>query len=89
MGAPHNFSITLPAEMAEIVHAKVASGEYASASELMQDGLSGLFAQEGAVEAWLIEAVGPAYDRLKADPSTALSPEDVRAALAAEHDKPT
>ena len=41
------------------------------------------------VENWLQEQVGLAYDALKKDRSRAVSAGDVRAALAAEHEKAT
>jgi antitoxin ParD1/3/4 len=79
------FSITLPNEMADAVKSKVAAGEYATESEVIRDGLRALLARDRAVESWLHEQVGPAYDALKADPSRAVSTADVRAMLAAEH----
>lgn len=42
-------------------------------------------APPGALELWLHDEVGPAYDALKADPSRAVSAERVRKRLAAEH----
>jgi len=44
-------------------------------------------ARDRAVDAWLRQQVAPAYDALKADPSRGVSPDQVRAALAAEHAK--
>lgn len=44
-------------------------------------------ARDRAVERWLRERVGPAYDALKTDPSRAVTPQRVRARLAAEHQK--
>jgi hypothetical protein len=41
-------------------------------------------ARDRAVESWLHNQVGPAYDALKANPSRAVTIEDVRAKLAAE-----
>ena len=87
MRATQQLSITLPNEMAEMIKAKVAAGEYASESEVIRDGLRTLVARDRAVEAWLREQVGPAYDALKADPSRAVSLDQVRGALAAEHKK--
>ncbi|NEI72204.1 type II toxin-antitoxin system ParD family antitoxin [Rhizobium lusitanum] len=66
------FSITLPLEMAEMVKAKVASGEYATESEVIRDGLRTLAARDAAVERWLREDVAPAYDAHKADPRRAV-----------------
>jgi antitoxin ParD1/3/4 len=67
------------------VRAKVASGEYASESEVIRDGLRVLIARDRAVERWLREKVGPAYDALKADPSRAITAAQVRARLAVEY----
>lgn len=78
-------SITLPKEMADRVKDKVRSGEYASESEVLRDGLRALLARDRAVQDWLQQQVGPAYDALKADPTRAVSAEQVRARLAAEH----
>jgi antitoxin ParD1/3/4 len=85
MRTTQQFSITLPNEMAEAVKSKVATGEYATESEVIRDGLRALLARDRAVESWLLEQVGPAYDALKADPSRAVTIDDVRASLAAEN----
>ena len=85
MRTTQQFSITLPNEMAEAVKIKVASGEYATESEVIRDGLRVLMARDRAVENWLREQVGPAYDALKADPSRAVTVDQMRARLAAEH----
>jgi hypothetical protein len=44
-----------------------------------------LSADNDTSESWLQSQVAPAFDRLKADPSRALSLHEVRVALAAEH----
>ena len=64
-------------------------GEYASESEVIRDGLRVLMARDRVVEDWLRQKVGPAYDALKADPARAVSVDEVRATLAAEHKKAT
>lgn len=89
MRTTQQFSITLPNEMAEAVKSKVASGEYATESEVIRDGLRVLIARDRAVENWLLEQVRPAYDALKADSSRAVTVEQMRARLAAEHKKAT
>jgi antitoxin ParD1/3/4 len=63
----------------------VATGEYATESEVIRDDLRALLARDRAVEYWLHEQVAPAYDALKADPARAVTIDDVRASLAAEH----
>lgn len=87
MRTTQQMSITLPNDMANAVKAKVRTGEYASESEVIRDGLRALMARDRAVENWLQNQVGPAYDALKANPSRAVTPEQVRARLAAEHAK--
>ena len=85
MRSTQQFSITLPHEMADAVRAKVAAGEYATESEVIRDGLRALMARDRAIASWLNDAVGPAYDALKAEPERAITVNQVRAALAAEH----
>jgi antitoxin ParD1/3/4 len=84
MRSTQQFSITLPNELAELVRSKVASGEYATDSEVVRDGLRTLAARDRVIETWLREEVAPTYDALKADPSRAISASDVRAALDAK-----
>lgn len=85
MSTTRQLSITLSNDMANVVKAKVETGEYASESEVIRDGLRVLIARDRAVESWLKDQVSPAYDALKADPSRAISVDQVRARLAAEH----
>jgi antitoxin ParD1/3/4 len=85
MRTTQQFSITLPHKIAEMVRAKVESGEYASESEVIRDGLRALEMHERALNTWLREEVAPAYDAMKADPSRAVSAKTVRASLAAAH----
>lgn len=89
MRSTQQLSITLPNEMADLVRAKVAAGEYATESEVIRDGLRVLLARDRAVEGWLREKVAPAYDALKANPSRGVSTKHVRARLSAEHKKAT
>ena len=85
MRTTQQFSITLPNEMAADVRAKVSSGEYASESEVIRDGLRALQARDKAVEQWLRNEVLPAYQALKADPAIGVELQDVRAGLAERH----
>jgi antitoxin ParD1/3/4 len=87
MRTTQQMSITLPNELAEAVRAKVDSGEYATESEVIRDGLRTLMARDRAVAHWLREQVGPAYDALKTDPSRAVTAKQIRARLALEHQK--
>ena len=87
MRTTQQMSITLPNEMADVVKAKVRMGEYASESEVIRDGLRALMARDRAVERWLHQQVAPAHDALRADPSRAVTADQVRARLAAERAK--
>jgi putative addiction module CopG family antidote len=71
-------SITLPIEMAQMVKDKVQSGEYASESEVIRDGLRALANREAVVEKWLREEVVPTIKALDADPSRAISHTEAR-----------
>jgi Arc/MetJ-type ribon-helix-helix transcriptional regulator len=62
-----------------------AGGEYASESEVIRDGLRALMARDRAVERWLVQEVGPAYDALNANPERGVSADQVRERLAARH----
>lgn len=84
MRSTQQFSVTLPNEMAKMVRTKVSSGEYASESEVIRDGLRALQARDNALEHWLRTEVATAYDELKADPSKGRSPDEVLASLKAE-----
>ncbi|MDZ4778640.1 MAG: type II toxin-antitoxin system ParD family antitoxin [Planctomycetia bacterium] len=87
MRSTQQFNITLSDDKAEMVRAKVASGEYATETEVLRDGLRVLLARDRAVHAWLQTEVAAAYDALKKDPSRAVSACKVRARLAEAHRK--
>jgi len=78
-------SITLPHEMAEMVRIRVASGEYASESEVIRDGLRALEIHDRVLEAWLKGDIAATYDAMKVDPTRARSVVQVRESLAAAH----
>ncbi|MFC6301234.1 type II toxin-antitoxin system ParD family antitoxin [Pseudomonas sp. CCM 7893] len=87
MRSTQQMSITLPLEMAALVKAKVAAGEYATESEVIRDGLRALLARDRAMEDWLRDQVIPAAVALKADPDRALSADQVREHLAAKRQR--
>jgi len=78
-------NITLPVEIAEMVRAKVESGEYASESEVVRAGLRCLQKEDLALDAWLRDEVAPVYEAMKADPTLVVSAEQMRATLAAAY----
>ena len=81
MRSTRQLSITLPNEMAEIVRTKVASGEYASESEVVREGLLSLTARDAALNRWLNDEVAKSYDEYKANPEIGISAAEVSAAL--------
>lgn len=86
MRSTQQFSVTLPNEMAQMVKTKVSSGEYAS--EVIRDGLRALQARDKALENWMRTEGVAAYDKLKADPSRALSVSQMRQHLADKRKRP-
>jgi len=87
MRTTQQMSITLPNEMADAIRSKVRAGEYATESEVIREGLRALLNRDRAIESWLQSQVVEAYDALKADPSRAVTIDQVRARLAKEHVK--
>lgn len=87
MRTTQQFSVTLPNEMAKMVKEKVSTGEYASESEVIRDGLRALQARDKAMEGWLQTEAAAAYDELKANPSSGWSPDQVLASLRAETER--
>ena len=89
MPATRQLSITLPADMADMVHAKVASGDYASESEVVCEGLLALADRDRSLEDWLRTEAAAAYDEILADPSRGRSADEVLATLAADEAEET
>ena len=87
MSAVAKRTVSLPADQAAYIDAKVASGDYASVSEVVRAGLRALRERDAAVERWLNETVAPAYDAYAASPDRVLSAEAVGDALQARHEK--
>lgn len=79
-------TITLPLEMAQMVKAKVSSGEYATESEVIRDGLRTLAARDAAVEKWLRDEVAPTFDEMKAHPERAIPLDEAFAEFEAQID---
>jgi len=70
-------SLTLSKEVADFVHQKVSSGEFADESEVINAGIDAIRAQEADLEYWLHNIGGPIYDRMKDDPSRGIPAEEV------------
>jgi antitoxin ParD1/3/4 len=78
-------SVTLPHDMAAMVKAKVASGEYATESEVIRDGLRTLQARDAAMEKWLRDEVVKSCEEYAADPSSAIPADAVMARIKAAY----
>ena len=76
MRKTQSLSITLPHEMAQLIKNKVASGGYATESEVIRDGLRALQERDAAVEHWLRTEGVARYDAYHADPSRLMSAEE-------------
>jgi putative addiction module CopG family antidote len=71
--------------MAAMVKAKVTSGEYASESEVIRDGLRTLQARDAALENWLRSEVAKSYDEFAADSDIGIPAGEVMARLRASY----
>jgi antitoxin ParD1/3/4 len=67
--------------MAEMVRGKVASGDYASESEVIREGLRALGARDAAIEHWLATEVAESYDLMKKSPELGIPISEVRRRL--------
>lgn len=87
MAATEKRSFTLPAEQTAFIDQLVRSGSYASASEVVRDGLRALQDRNAAVERWLREDVASTYDRWKADPGRTISSEEMAERMRKRHEE--
>ena len=83
----HRVTVELAEGSYQLLRRAVDSGQYSSESEAVEDVLTALclepIAEEGPeFERWLREDVLAADDELEADPSSGLTPEQLRAILA-------
>ena len=78
-------TISLPTEQAGYIDAQVASGAYASASDVVRAGLRALQERDAAFESWLHTQVAPTYDAMQSDPSRAIAAGQALDSLRAHH----
>ena len=88
MRKTQSLSITLPRDMAKAVKAKVASGAYATESEVIRDGLRALSERDAALEDWLRTEGVARYDAYRRNPR-GRSVDQVFARLRQHHAKRT
>ena len=81
MGAITRLSIDLPDDMASAVREQVASGQYASESEVIQEGLRALKARDEIEGDWLRAEIADAYEAWRANPTDVLTVDQVRQKL--------
>lgn len=74
-------TFSLTEEQAAFIDAKVESGDYASGSEIVREGLRGLQEDEAIVNEWLQREVVPAIEELEAHPELARPAEEVFAEI--------
>jgi antitoxin ParD1/3/4 len=84
MPSTQTFHVTLPDEMADMVREKVASGAYASESDVFNDGLR-VLKQRDALETWLKTDVAASYDEYHADPSSAVPSDEIMGRVQARY----
>ena len=72
MAAIEKRTFSLPTEQTAFIDAQVASGAFASASEVVRAGLRALQERDAAVERWLREEVASTYDAMQANPGRAV-----------------
>ncbi len=85
MAAVEQRTFSLPAEHTAFIDAQMASGAFASASEVVHAGLRALQERDAAAERWLREEVASAYDAMQADPSRAVPAKSVFDDIQAQH----
>jgi antitoxin ParD1/3/4 len=85
MSSAEKRTFSLPSEQAGYIDALVASGAYASGSEVVRAGLRALQERDAAVERWLQDEVAQTYDAMQSDPSRAVPAADVFATIRARH----
>ena len=85
MAASHKRSFSLPSEQASYIDNLVASGTYATSSEVIRAGLRALQERDAAVERWLREEVVPVAAAMQAEPGRAISADRVFSDIRALH----
>jgi antitoxin ParD1/3/4 len=87
MESTRRLEIELPEALADGVRARIESGEFADASEVVATGLALLEdrdreQEDPELEAWLRDEVVPAYEEWKTGGVKGLTADEVRASLA-------
>ena len=86
MSKAEKSTFSLPAEHAAFIDEKIASGAYASGSEVVRAGLRALQERDAAVENWLEREVAATYDDLAREPGLAVSAKEAFSRIRQLHD---
>ncbi|HEY2661105.1 MAG TPA: type II toxin-antitoxin system ParD family antitoxin [Caulobacteraceae bacterium] len=87
MAAAEKRTFSLPTEQAHYIDNLVASGTYATSSEVIRAGLRALQERDSAVERWLRDEVVPVVAAMQADPGRGLSLDQVMDEIRALHEE--
>jgi Arc/MetJ-type ribon-helix-helix transcriptional regulator len=82
MGKPQHLEITISDETLEFLQREVASGEFGSVSQVIEESLQIYREQSEEMGRWEREVVIPEHDRIMADPSSAIPIDEVIRTLA-------
>ena len=85
MSGTEKRTVSLKRENTAFIDAKVKSGGYASASEVVRAGLRALQERDEAVERWLRDEVAPTYDAVRQKRSKTFPVGDVFDEIRARH----
>lgn len=85
MSAPLKRTVELTPEQDAFIEAKIASGEYADAGDVLKEGLKALQEEQTALERLLRTEAVEAYDRLQADPSRGIPLDEAFEDVLARH----
>ena len=75
--------LELSDETLEFLRSKVASGEFASAGAVVEEGIAILRQGTEELQTWVRDIGMPAYQRYKADPSSAIPADEIEGRLEA------
>ena len=79
-------TVSLPDEQTAYIDGLVASGAFASTSEVVRAGLRALREREAAVDRWLEREVVPVFDAMRDDPDRAVALDTAMDAVRARHE---
>ncbi len=85
MPSPKKRTFSLPVEQSSYIDTPVATGTYASGSEVVRAGLRALQERDTAVEKWLREEVVEVCDAMRSNAGRAIPAEQVFATIRTRH----